>query len=111
MAEIWAAMQSAGTRSGKNVQQVIQPAGSAEQAQPYLAGLISQRCDLIVTVGSAFGQAVPALAKADPAARFVTVDASLTGAPGGVTLLGGDGAAARVGEQVQGLRRAGGAGG
>ncbi|GAB2699216.1 hypothetical protein [Kitasatospora kifunensis] len=104
--KIWTSMQSAGSRSGKNVQQLIQPATSADQAQPYLAGLISQHCDLIVTVGPAFGQAIPALAKADPAARFTAVDSTITNPPPGVTLLANDQAVSAIGQQVQALQHA-----
>ncbi|WP_329579397.1 hypothetical protein OG500_11455 [Kitasatospora sp. NBC_01250] len=104
VAKIWAAMQSAGTQGGKNVQQVIQPATTAEQAQPYLAGLVSQRCDLIVTVGPTFGQAIQAIAKAAPAAQFTAVDSSLTAPATSVTLVPMDQAAARVQQQVLALR-------
>jgi basic membrane protein A len=104
--KVWTSMQSAGNRSGKNIQQLIQPATSADQAQPYLAGLISQRCDLIVTVGPTFGQAIPALAKADPAARFTAIDSAISSPPPGVTLLTSDQAVSAIGQQVQALQHA-----
>ncbi|WP_035840755.1 type 1 periplasmic-binding domain-containing protein [Kitasatospora azatica] len=100
---VWSAMQAAaGTgQQQRNVQQLIMPATDAEQARPYLAGLLSQRCDLIVTVGRPFGQAAPALSVGHQGVRFVAVDAALPGdPPPGVTLLAGDQAPDAVRRQV-----------
>ena len=107
VAKIWSAVQAAGAQSGKNVEQLIKPATDSGQATPYLAGLVSQRCDLIITIGPAFGQAVPTLAKADPAIRFTAVDSSLTTAPPGVTVAPTDQAVAFIQQQVQTVQRTG----
>ncbi|MCX4745895.1 hypothetical protein OG455_10220 [Kitasatospora sp. NBC_01287] len=104
VAQVWTAMQTAGTQGTKNIQQLIEPAANATQAQPYLASLITQHCDLIITVGPAFGQAVPALAKADPTVRFTAVDSSLTSSPADVTLVEPQQANELVQQQLQGLR-------
>lgn len=98
-------MQAAGPGTSKNVQQLIEPATTSAQAQPYLAGLISQRCDLIVTVGPTFAQAIRQLAEASPATRFTAVDSALATAPANITLVTADQAAAVVQQQVQGLKR------
>ncbi|MCG6500112.1 hypothetical protein, partial [Kitasatospora sp. A2-31] len=70
VSSVWTAMQKAGTQHGTNVQQMIAPAIDAGQSGPVLAGLVTQRCDLIVTVGAPFGQAGPALASAVPSLRI-----------------------------------------
>ncbi|WP_428315876.1 hypothetical protein [Kitasatospora sp. LaBMicrA B282] len=101
--QVWSAMQHAS--AGKNVQQLIQPVSNADQALPYLGSLISQHCDLIVTIGPAFGQAVPTTAKAVPTARFTAVDSTLTSTPPGVTLLTGAQASDQVPQQIEALQR------
>jgi basic membrane lipoprotein Med (substrate-binding protein (PBP1-ABC) superfamily) len=102
VAKIWAAMQSSGT--GKNIQQLIQPAKTATQAQPYLGSLITQHCDLIITVGPSFGQAVPAVLKAAPSTRFTAIDSGLSAAPTGVTVVSGAREADEVRQQVANLQ-------
>jgi basic membrane protein A len=87
VAHVWSSMQSSGT--GKNIQQLIQPAANATQAEPYLGGLVNQHCDLIVTIGPAFGQAIATVAKAAPDTRFTAVDSGLTSPPTGVIVLNG----------------------
>ncbi|MFJ9693974.1 hypothetical protein [Kitasatospora sp. NPDC101183] len=102
--QVWSAMQTAGARNDRNVQQLVVPAAGAEQAGPYLSGLVAQRCDLIVTVGAPFGQASSTVAQASPAVRLTAVDSTLGSAPANVTLLAGADAAGRVAEQVGGLQ-------
>ncbi|MGW2372170.1 MULTISPECIES: type 1 periplasmic-binding domain-containing protein [Kitasatospora] len=102
---IWSAMQTAGTQHGTNVQQMIEPATTAEQAAPHLAGLLVQHCDLIVTVGAPFGRATTGIASAAPSVPIIAVDSTLSTSPTNVTLLAGPGAAARVSERVGALRR------
>ncbi|MFE6869234.1 hypothetical protein ACFVFS_22075 [Kitasatospora sp. NPDC057692] len=104
VAAVWAAMQTAGRQHDTSVQQMITPVTGAEQAAPYLAGLVTQRCDMIVTVGTPFGQAGPTLASAVPSLRITAVDSALAGAPAGMILLNGPDAAAQVAEQVGALR-------
>lgn len=71
----------------RNVQQLVVPAGDAEHARPYLAGLVQRRCDLIVTVGRPFGRAAADLAGTTASVRFTAVDSGVSGSPAGVTLL------------------------
>ncbi|MFE3874195.1 hypothetical protein ACFXPX_07320 [Kitasatospora sp. NPDC059146] len=105
VAGIWSAMQSAGTQHGTNVQQMIEPATTAEQAAPHLAGLLVQHCDLIVTVGAPFGRATTGLASAAPSVPIIAVDSMLSSSPANVTLLTGSDAAARIAERVNSLQR------
>ncbi|MER7672374.1 hypothetical protein ABTY61_28475 [Kitasatospora sp. NPDC096128] len=105
VAGIWSAMQSAGTQHSTNVQRMIEPATTTEQAAPHLAGLLVQHCDLIVTVGAPFGQAAPGIASAASSVPIIAVDSTLSSAPANVTLLTGSGAAARITERVIGLQR------
>ncbi|MFC8450242.1 hypothetical protein [Kitasatospora sp. NPDC057223] len=102
--EIWAAMQAAGSESATNVQQLITPAVDADQAEPHLAGLLSQHCDLIVTVGPAFGLAVPKLALLVPAVRFTAIASTFTGSIPNVTLLGRESPVNAVRQQVTTLQ-------
>ncbi|MET9182881.1 hypothetical protein ABZX88_32410 [Kitasatospora aureofaciens] len=102
---IWSAMQSAGAQHGTNVQQVIEPATTAEQAAPHLAGLLVQHCDLIVTIGAPFGQATTGIASAAPSVPIIAVDSTLSAAPANVTLLASPDAPARITEWVGGLQR------
>ncbi|WP_031074886.1 hypothetical protein [Streptomyces sp. NRRL WC-3742] len=101
---VWSAMQTAGAQHDRNVQQLVVPAAGAEQAGPYLSGLVAQRCDLIVTVGAPFGRASTGVAQASPAVRLTAVDSTLGSAPTNVTLVTGAEAEGRVAEQVGGLR-------
>ncbi|MFD9591984.1 hypothetical protein ACFWA9_04395 [Kitasatospora sp. NPDC059973] len=72
-AAIWSAMQDASQQRQLNVQQLFVPAPTPDQALPYLAGLSAQHCDLVVTVGPAFGQALETATKANPGTQFVAV--------------------------------------
>lgn len=72
---VWEAMRTS-KPSTVNVQQLIVPVDSAERAAPYLAGMLSQHCDLIVTIGPAFGQAAATQAKDHPGVRFLAADAA-----------------------------------
>lgn len=103
--KVWSAMQDEGKASNKNVQQLIMPVGDAKQAQPYLASLISQRCDLIITVGSRFGQAIPTLAKLTPTTRFIAVEPGLPSTPIAVTTLTNADAPDHIRQQIQALQR------
>ncbi|MFJ7279397.1 hypothetical protein [Kitasatospora sp. NPDC098663] len=86
---IWTALQEASQQHQLNIQQLLVPAPTADQALPYLAGLAAQHCDLVVAVGPAFGQALNAAAKANPHASFVAVTAEGLPAPDGVDAVTG----------------------
>ncbi|MGA5821504.1 hypothetical protein ACPC54_26985 [Kitasatospora sp. NPDC094028] len=101
---IWSAMQSAGAQHSTNVQQMIEPATTAEQAAPHLAGLLAQHCDLIVTVGAPFGQATTRIASAAPSVPIIAVDSTLSASPANVTVLAGPDAAARITERIGSLQ-------
>ncbi|MFG2847010.1 hypothetical protein ACGF12_28125 [Kitasatospora sp. NPDC048296] len=73
-----------------NVQQLFAPAATADRALPYLAGLAAQHCDLVVTVGPTFGQALNAAAKANPHTAFVAVTTEGLPAPAGVDTVSGN---------------------
>ncbi|MFD5464831.1 hypothetical protein ACFWIQ_18690 [Kitasatospora sp. NPDC127059] len=102
---IWSAMQSAGTQHGTNVQQMIEPATTADQAAPHLAELLVQHCDLIVTVGVPFGQAVPGIASAAPSVPIIAVDSTLSASAANITLLAGSDATTRITDRISSLRR------
>ncbi|SEM75138.1 hypothetical protein [Streptacidiphilus jiangxiensis] len=71
----WTAMQHGAQGLKVNIQQLVLPA-TATQAKPYLAGLLAQHCNLVVTVGQPFGAAIAADAHLSPTTHFMTVDAS-----------------------------------
>jgi len=88
---IWSAMQDASHQRQLNVQQLLVPAPTPDQALPYLAGLSAQHCDLVVTIGPAFGQALETAAKANPRTQFVAVTSDGQPTPAGVaTVTGSD---------------------
>ncbi|AUY53618.1 hypothetical protein [Streptomyces sp. CB01881] len=88
---IWSALQDASQQDQLNVQQLLVPAATVDQALPYLSGLSAQRCDLVVSIGPTFTQALEAAAKANPHTRFVAVTTDGQPAPGGVvTVTGSD---------------------
>ncbi|MGW4815990.1 hypothetical protein ACWEPB_30665 [Kitasatospora cineracea] len=69
----WTVLQQSGQENQINVQQLVVPAKDAAEAAPYLSGLVAQRCTMIVTVGSPFASALPAIAKDTPHVRFITI--------------------------------------
>ena len=73
VAQTWAAMLNGVKGLGINVQRLILPAKTPSQARPYLAGLIQQHCTLVVTVGTPFGQAIPADQKLAPQTQFIAI--------------------------------------
>jgi hypothetical protein len=75
---IWAAMHVGAAGRSINLQQLVLPVTSPHRAQPYLAGLLTQHCNVIVTIGPDFGQAIPAQLKAFPTSHFTAVDPGLT---------------------------------
>ncbi|WP_189920251.1 BMP family ABC transporter substrate-binding protein [Kitasatospora xanthocidica] len=88
---IWAALQDAARQRQLNVQQLLVPAATTDQALPYLAGLSAQHCDLVVSIGPAFTQASKAAAADNPRTRFIAV--ATDGQPavdGVVTITGSD---------------------
>lgn len=85
--QVWAAMHAGQAGREVNVQQLVLPITSAARAQPYLAGLANQHCDLIVTVGPVFGQAITAQLKLYPQIHFTAVAPDTTGLPAQVTVL------------------------
>ncbi|MFF9647207.1 type 1 periplasmic-binding domain-containing protein [Kitasatospora aureofaciens] len=88
---IWAALQDASQHSKLNVQQLLVPAATPDQALPYLSGLSAQHCDLVVSVGPTFTQALESAAKANPRTQFVAVTDDGQPAPSGVaTITGSD---------------------
>ncbi|WP_110672468.1 BMP family ABC transporter substrate-binding protein [Streptomyces tateyamensis] len=97
-------MQTTAAQSSKNVQQVIQPADTAAKAAPYLAGLVSQHCDLVVTIGPAFDQAAGAVASGSAATRFSIVGPVATGSPANVESVRADDAPTVVSQQVATLQ-------
>ncbi|MFI9276045.1 hypothetical protein ACIGXM_35975 [Kitasatospora sp. NPDC052896] len=99
----WAAMQNANPDHSKNIRETITPADDPHQAQPYLASLIAQHCDVIITVGPTFGRAIPLLGKANSADQFVAVDSSLTAPPPNTKLLSGSTADSAIADIVQSL--------
>lgn len=98
--KIWAAMQDSAKPNTDNVQQLITPAAEPAQAQSYLAGLINQHCDLIVTIGRPFGQAISPLATASPSTRFIAIDAGLSQPPPDTALVSTDDALTAVPGQI-----------
>ncbi|MET8624591.1 hypothetical protein ABZW30_12680 [Kitasatospora sp. NPDC004669] len=88
---IWSGLQDASQQGQLNVQQLFVPAATADQALPYLSGLSAQHCDLVVSIGTTFGQALETAAKANPHTRFVAVTTDGQPTPGGVaTVTGSD---------------------
>jgi len=102
---IWAAMQQAARGKAINVQQLVVPAGKADQALPYLAGLISQHCTLIVAVTPPFTDALPDIAKSSPATKVTAITTPNHPAPHGIHTVTGNPAerAAAVAHQVDAL--------
>ncbi|MCG6499795.1 hypothetical protein [Kitasatospora sp. A2-31] len=86
---IWSALQDASQQNDLNVQQLLVPATTADQALPYLAGLAAQHCDLVVAIGPTFNQALETASKANPHTRFVAVTTDGQPAPGGVATVMG----------------------
>ncbi|MFE6867123.1 hypothetical protein ACFVFS_11225 [Kitasatospora sp. NPDC057692] len=89
---IWSALQDAARQGDLNAQQFFVPAPTADQALPYLAGLSAQRCDLVVTIGPTFGQALGAASRANPRTRFVAVAAEGQSPPNGTETVSGSSA-------------------
>ncbi|MGW2255694.1 BMP family ABC transporter substrate-binding protein [Kitasatospora sp. NPDC001660] len=88
---IWSALQDASRQHRLNVQQLLVPAATTDQALPYLAGLSAQHCDLVVAIGPTFTQALETAAKANPQTQFVAVTTDGQSTPGGVvTVTGSD---------------------
>ncbi|MER7773147.1 hypothetical protein [Kitasatospora sp. NPDC096140] len=88
---IWSGLQDASGPAQLNVQQLFVPAATADQALPYLAGLSAQHCDLVISIGPTFTQALETAAKANPRTRFVAVATDGQPAPDGIaTVTGSD---------------------
>ncbi|MFC1413039.1 hypothetical protein ACEZCY_08995 [Streptacidiphilus sp. N1-12] len=98
----WAAMQHGAQNRKINIQQLVLPATST-QAKPYLAGLLAQHCDLVVTIGSPFGHAIPTSAHLAPTTRFLAIDAGTLPAASALTTIDGPSAAATVQAAVAAL--------
>ncbi|MFE3875764.1 hypothetical protein ACFXPX_15375 [Kitasatospora sp. NPDC059146] len=88
---VWSALQDASRQRPLNVQRLLVSATTTDQALPYLSGLSAQHCDLVVSIGPTFAQALNAAAKASPHTQFVAVAAGGQPAPEGVaTVTGSD---------------------
>ena len=99
---VWAAMQHGAKGRPINVQQLVLPAADAAAARPLLAGLLEQRCSLIVTVG----QAIAATVKIAPrTTRFTAVAAGDAPLPRGVTSLPAATAPAAVEQEIEQMKR------
>lgn len=105
VARIWAAMHAGAAGKRVDVQQLIVPVTTSKQAQPYLAGLLAQHCDLIVTVGPRFGNAIPTQLAAAPDTSFTAVDADGLKSTGNLTVLASSTAPAHVESSVRTLHR------
>jgi basic membrane lipoprotein Med (substrate-binding protein (PBP1-ABC) superfamily) len=69
----WTAVSDAARQTKAiNAEQLTAPAGPARQQIPYLNSLVSLRCRLIVVVGPGLRDALAAVAKANPAQRFLS---------------------------------------
>ncbi len=71
-ASAWKGMQDAATASGASVK-YLESKASADYT-PNINALISEKCNLIVTVGFLMGDATKAAAKANPSTDFAIVD-------------------------------------
>ncbi|MEV4558400.1 hypothetical protein AB0K51_15615 [Kitasatospora sp. NPDC049285] len=104
VAKVWAAIQDAAKPNAENAQQLTMPVSDPAQAQSYLAGLISQRCTLIVTVGAPFGQAIAPLAKLVPTIQFTAVEPTSSTTIAGATVVTADEAPDRIRQQMQSIQ-------
>lgn len=102
--DLWAVMQSAAAHRSINVQQLVMPASSTKQARPYLAGLLNQHCQLIVTIGTPFGEAVRALAGANAQSRFDVVQSPAGSTADNITFLTQASAMTEIGSEVRHLQ-------
>ncbi|MEY9876204.1 hypothetical protein ABH931_005714 [Streptacidiphilus sp. MAP12-33] len=74
---LWSLMRHAVSGERVNAQQIQVPIPRGENAGPYLAGLVNQHCDLVVTVGKPFGQAIDNMPRSPGKAQFIAVDSGL----------------------------------
>ena len=73
----WAGMQAAAA-ANSNVTVKFSQSTSPSDYTPIINTFISQKCNIIVTVGFAMGDATKAAAKANPSQKFAIVDDSYT---------------------------------
>ena len=94
-APVWAGMQDASLATRAKVSYLpVTGAETAENAAPFLAGLVQRRCDVVVAVGPAQVSAVAANAVKFPRVRFVVVGDGGGSLAGDVTRVGDTGPAA-----------------
>ncbi|GLW59494.1 hypothetical protein [Kitasatospora phosalacinea] len=99
----WTVLQQSGQDSQVNVQQLVVPAKDTAEAVPYLAGLVAQRCTMVVTAGAAFDRALPSIVKDAPHVRFVAIDPPAGTDLKGTTALTSDQLPDRLGQNVRDL--------
>ncbi len=87
---LWSVMRHAVSGEHVNVQQIQVPIARGGNAEPYLAGLVNQRCDLVVTIGEPFGQAVSELLRTSRRGQFLAVDSGLAEGATRLTLADAD---------------------
>lgn len=100
--QAWTAMQHGAHGLKVNIQQLVLPATPA-QTKPYLAGLLAQHCNLVVTVGRPFGEAIAAEVHLSPATRFLAIDAGTLPTATEITRLDGASSATSVQAAVAAL--------
>jgi hypothetical protein len=80
---VWTAMQEAAAGKPLNMQRLVVPLTTADQAGSYLSGLAAQHCDLIVSIGPDFASAIPIVTRSSPHTQFIAVlQAGQTAPPG-----------------------------
>lgn len=105
VARIWAAMHTGATGTAVNLQELVVPVTTSKQAQPYLAGLLAQHCDLVVTIGPRFGNAVLSKLATAPGTAFAAVDAGGLKSAGRLIAVNSSSAPTLVETNIRTLRR------
>ncbi len=72
-AAAWAGMQAAASGQQQHQRQVLQSTSQSDYT-PIINTFLSQKCNIIVTLGFAMGDATKAAAKAHPSQKFAIVD-------------------------------------
>ncbi|GGR07167.1 BMP family ABC transporter substrate-binding protein [Kitasatospora griseola] len=82
-ADVWTALRNQGAARNVNVQQLVTPVETDEQAATYLAGLTSRHCNLIVTIGERFNRVAPNVAETNPGTAFTAIESKSDSASSG----------------------------
>jgi basic membrane lipoprotein Med (substrate-binding protein (PBP1-ABC) superfamily) len=79
-APVWAGMRDASARTRAKVEYLsVSGPATKENAQPFLASLVSRHCDVVLVVGPAQVAALRDMASTIPAVRFVAIGGDVRG--------------------------------